>query len=133
MPHEEAWIVFTLGIARKYIEFVCGEPPPGNKLEVMWHEHGLGTTRRLGCGQTTRQIRSTSTHASELLRSLTMQSNGMSCVLTLGKWHSKRRTTKVSETKPNPAIERTATGKPVSVAHVKYYATGRQEITRIEH
>jgi len=48
MPHEEAWIVFTLGIARKYIEFVCGEPPPGNKLEVMWHEHGLGTYPTLG-------------------------------------------------------------------------------------
>jgi hypothetical protein len=43
MPHDEAWILFSIGMAKQYILFVCGDPPEGSKLDVMWHDHELGS------------------------------------------------------------------------------------------
>ena len=48
MPHEEAWILMSLDLAMKYIEFVCGSPPEGSELDVMWHDHDLGRYPSLG-------------------------------------------------------------------------------------
>ena len=48
MPHDEDWILWSLWLAKKYIVLVCGEPPPGCKLDVMWHEHELGSYPSLG-------------------------------------------------------------------------------------
>ena len=48
MPHEKTWILFSLEIALKYIRFVCGDPPPGNELGIMWHDHELGSYPSLG-------------------------------------------------------------------------------------
>ncbi|MBI3800303.1 MAG: hypothetical protein HY268_25430 [Deltaproteobacteria bacterium] len=48
LPHEEAWILLSLGLAKKYVEFVCGDAPPGSKLDIMWHDHELGSYPSLG-------------------------------------------------------------------------------------
>lgn len=48
MPHEEAWILSCLGMAKNYVSFVCGEAPDDAKLEIMWHEHELGNHPSLG-------------------------------------------------------------------------------------
>ncbi|HSW62149.1 MAG TPA: hypothetical protein VLH56_02340 [Dissulfurispiraceae bacterium] len=48
MPHEREWIVLSLGIAKRYIAFVCGDPPTGSKLDIMWHDHDLGAYPSLG-------------------------------------------------------------------------------------
>jgi hypothetical protein len=48
MPDDEKWIVFSLGLAKKFIVLVCGAPPPGSSLDVMWHEHELGSYPSLG-------------------------------------------------------------------------------------
>lgn len=48
MPGEEAWILFSLALAKKYIELVCGETPVGSHLDVMWHDHDLGSYPSLG-------------------------------------------------------------------------------------
>lgn len=48
MPHEEDWILWSLGLAKKYVLLVCGDPPPGSNLDVMWHEHDLGSYPSLG-------------------------------------------------------------------------------------
>ncbi len=42
MPDDEAWILFCLGLAKSYVQFVCGLPPDDSKLEIMWGEHELG-------------------------------------------------------------------------------------------
>lgn len=43
MPDDEAWILFSIGLAKQYVLFVCGDPPEGSKLGVMWHDHELGS------------------------------------------------------------------------------------------
>lgn len=48
MPEDEGWILFCLGLAKNYVQFVCGKPPDESKLEVMWHEHELGDHPSLG-------------------------------------------------------------------------------------
>ena len=48
MPDEEDWILFALGLAKSYVELVCGEPPGGCTLEVTWHDHDLGSYPSLG-------------------------------------------------------------------------------------
>ncbi len=48
MPDDEAWVLFCLGLAKNYVQFVCGLPPDENKLEVMWGEHELGDYPSLG-------------------------------------------------------------------------------------
>jgi hypothetical protein len=35
MPDYETWILFSLKLAKKHIEFVCGSPPPGSTLDIM--------------------------------------------------------------------------------------------------
>ena len=27
MPDDEAWILFSIGLAKQYVLFVCGDPP----------------------------------------------------------------------------------------------------------
>lgn len=48
MPDDEGWILMSLRLARTFIIFVCGEPPANSKLDVMWHEHDLGSYPSLG-------------------------------------------------------------------------------------
>lgn len=48
MPHDEAWIRFSLNLARKYIELVSGAPPEGCELDIMWQDHELGSYPSLG-------------------------------------------------------------------------------------
>ncbi len=48
MPDDEAWILFCLGLAKDYLQFVCGQPSDESKLEVTWHEHKLGGHPSLG-------------------------------------------------------------------------------------
>lgn len=48
MPEDEGWILFCLGLAKNYVQFVCGQAPDESKLEVMWHEHELGDRPSLG-------------------------------------------------------------------------------------
>jgi len=48
MPDDEAWILFSIGLAKQYVLFVCGDPPEGCKLDVMWHDHELGSYPSLG-------------------------------------------------------------------------------------
>lgn len=51
MPDDEAWILFSIGLAKQYVLFVCGDPPEGSKLGVMWHDHELGSYPSLAPGQ----------------------------------------------------------------------------------
>ena len=37
------WIVLSLCFAKRYIAFVCGEPPAVSNLDIMWHDRVLGT------------------------------------------------------------------------------------------
>lgn len=48
MPGDEEWIVFSLELAKRYVEFVCGSPPEGCELGVAWHDHELGAYPTLG-------------------------------------------------------------------------------------
>ncbi len=48
IPDDEAWILFCLGLAKNYVQFVCGLPPDESKLEVMWSEHELVDYPSLG-------------------------------------------------------------------------------------
>lgn len=48
MPHDRDWIVFSLELAKRYVALVCGEPPSGSKLDIMWNEHELGSYPSLG-------------------------------------------------------------------------------------
>ena len=48
MPCDENWILLSLNLAKKYVEFVCGKAPSGSKLDIMWHDHELGSYPSLG-------------------------------------------------------------------------------------
>ncbi len=48
MPHEEDWILLALKLAKSYLVLVCGAPPSGCNLDVMWHDHELGSYPSLG-------------------------------------------------------------------------------------
>jgi len=48
LPHEEALILFCLGLAKRYVEFVCGKAPPGCNLDIMSEDHDLGSNPSLG-------------------------------------------------------------------------------------
>lgn len=48
MPDDKSWILWSLRLAKKYIELVCGDAPDGSKLDVMWHDHDLGSYPTLG-------------------------------------------------------------------------------------
>ncbi len=37
-----------LRLAILYLAHVCGEPPPGCELDVMWHDHELGNYPTIG-------------------------------------------------------------------------------------
>lgn len=48
MPEDRDWILFCCDLALLYVKFVCGDPPSGCELGVMWHEHELGEYPSLG-------------------------------------------------------------------------------------
>ncbi len=48
MPQDQAWILFCYDLAISYLKFSCGDPPPGSKVGVMWHEHELGDYPSVG-------------------------------------------------------------------------------------
>ena len=48
MPNDREWIVLSLSLAKKYISFVCGDAPPGSKLDIMWQDHEYGSYPSLG-------------------------------------------------------------------------------------
>jgi hypothetical protein len=41
LPHERDWVLKALGLGVFYVTFVCGEPPEGCELGIMWHDHDL--------------------------------------------------------------------------------------------
>jgi hypothetical protein len=41
LPQDREWLVCQLEIGIRYLRFVCGEPPKGCELGVMWHEHDI--------------------------------------------------------------------------------------------
>lgn len=45
---EDSWNLWSLRLAKRYVELVCGEPPPECTLDIMWHEHELGEYPTLG-------------------------------------------------------------------------------------
>jgi hypothetical protein len=47
-PQDEAWIRLALGLARDYLIYVCGKPPPGCTLEATFGESDLGEYPILG-------------------------------------------------------------------------------------
>ena len=38
---EREWMAFQTEMAVTYIEHICGDPPPGCELGLMWHEHEM--------------------------------------------------------------------------------------------
>lgn len=48
LPGDEEWIEFGLDIALRYIKAVCGNPPVGCELAVMWSDHELGAYPSIG-------------------------------------------------------------------------------------
>ena len=48
IPGDIAWIEWAMEIALSYIDFVCGDPPEGSRLQVHWRDHDLGSYPILG-------------------------------------------------------------------------------------
>lgn len=48
MPDEREWVVTELELAIRYLEHVCGKPPAGCELGIMWQEHDLGAYPSIG-------------------------------------------------------------------------------------
>jgi hypothetical protein len=48
VPHETDWIVCCLEMGIVYLRHVCGEPPEGCDLDIMWHDHELGNYPTIG-------------------------------------------------------------------------------------
>jgi hypothetical protein len=40
MPHERDWMICQLEMGIRYLQCVCGGPPEGYEVAIMWHEHG---------------------------------------------------------------------------------------------
>lgn len=47
-PDDEGWILFALDLAKSYVLLVCGDPPHETTLQVIWHDHDLGSYPSLG-------------------------------------------------------------------------------------
>jgi hypothetical protein len=45
---DRQWITAELDLATCFLRHACGEPPPGCKLEILWHEHELGEYATVG-------------------------------------------------------------------------------------
>ena len=43
VPHETEWIVCCLQMGIVYLRHVCGEPPDGCALDILWHDHEIGS------------------------------------------------------------------------------------------
>jgi hypothetical protein len=39
IPDQRGWVLCQLELGIRYLRCVCGEPPKGYELDVMWHEH----------------------------------------------------------------------------------------------
>lgn len=50
MPEDESWILFSLNLAKSYILKTCGLPPPHCEVQIMWHNHDLGSYPSLAIG-----------------------------------------------------------------------------------
>src|SRR5690242_3719896 len=48
MPNQREWRLCQLEMGIRYLRCVCGEPPKGYELEVMWHEHDCGDYPTIG-------------------------------------------------------------------------------------
>ncbi len=48
LPNDLDWLEFCQDLAIRYIEFVCGPPPPGSKLGIMQNDHDLGSYPSIG-------------------------------------------------------------------------------------
>jgi hypothetical protein len=48
MPHEREWLICQLEMGICYLQCVCGEPPKGYQLDVMWHEQDSGDYPTIG-------------------------------------------------------------------------------------
>lgn len=48
MPDERDWVVTQLELGIRYLKHVCGPPPAGCELGIMWHEHELGDYTTIG-------------------------------------------------------------------------------------
>ncbi len=48
IPEDHDWIIFCLELGISYLKQVCGDPPNGCKLGVMWDEHELGDYPSIG-------------------------------------------------------------------------------------
>jgi hypothetical protein len=48
MPDDKEWILWSQRLAKKYIDLVCGDAPAGSRLDIMWHDHELGSYPSLG-------------------------------------------------------------------------------------
>src|SRR3954454_21523443 len=45
---ERKRMVAEVEIGVRYVKLICGEPPPGCEVDVMWHEHELGEYATVG-------------------------------------------------------------------------------------
>ncbi len=48
IPYEREWLICQLELGISYLLDVCGEPPKGYELGIMWHEHDLGDYPTIG-------------------------------------------------------------------------------------
>jgi hypothetical protein len=47
-PPEREWAICQLEMGIRYLQCVCGEPPNGYELGVMWHENDSGDYPTIG-------------------------------------------------------------------------------------
>ncbi len=45
---DDDWIEFCQQLAMRYINWVCGNPPPGVQIGIMSNDHDLGTYTDIG-------------------------------------------------------------------------------------
>ncbi len=48
VPKETDWLVFELQMGIMYLKQVCGGPPKGYELVLMWHTHDYGDYPTIG-------------------------------------------------------------------------------------
>ncbi len=48
LPHERERMVAEVELGAGYVQLICGEPPEGCEVGVMWHEHDSGSYATVG-------------------------------------------------------------------------------------
>jgi|SRR5215468_379515 len=48
VPHEREWMECCMELGIVYLRHVCGDPPPGCEIDIMWHEHEFGNYATIG-------------------------------------------------------------------------------------